>query len=120
MNRRLKHALGIVALLVALASLLVLESPRLDVKQFGVTYVGFYAERFGLDSREVYTALFDDLGIKHVRLPAYWNEIEPKKDSFDFSELDWQLEEANKRGGKVIVAVGMKLPRQAGTVVCIY
>ncbi|OGZ41409.1 MAG: hypothetical protein A3C80_02780 [Candidatus Ryanbacteria bacterium RIFCSPHIGHO2_02_FULL_45_43] len=111
MNRRLKHALGIVALLVALASLLVLESPRLDVKQFGVTYVGFYAERFGLDSREVYTALFDDLGIKHVRLPAYWNEIEPKKDSFDFSELDWQLEEANKRGGKVIVAVGMKLPR---------
>lgn len=80
-------------------------------KAFGVTFSGFYAERFGLDWKKAYLAIFDDLGIKKIRLPAYWNEIEPEEGVFDFSRLDWQVEEAEKRGAEIILAVGRKLPR---------
>lgn len=111
MRRWLKNILIILVILIALAFVLALESPRLNAKLFGVTYAAFYAERFGLDAREVYIALFDDLGVKNIRLPAYWTEVEPKRDKYDFSELDWQLDEAAKREGKIILAVGAKLPR---------
>jgi len=42
---------------------------------------------------------------------AYWDEIEPEQNRFYFADLDWQLAEAEKRGAKVLLAIGGKLPR---------
>lgn len=79
--------------------------------RLGATFSTIYAKDLGLDWKEAYVAALDDLGIRLLRLPAYWNRIEPEPDVFDFSDLDWQLDQANRRGAKVILAVGRKLPR---------
>ena len=55
--------------------------------------------------------MLDDLNIKLVRIPAYWNLTEPKKDEYNFEALDFQLDEAQKHGAKVMLAVGRRLPR---------
>ncbi len=77
----------------------------------GATFSTVYADDLGIDWMAAYTAMLDDLGVRRLRLPAYWSRIEPEPDVYDFSELDWQLEQADRRGVKVILAVGRKLPR---------
>lgn len=111
MKTWLKIAIGGTVILAGVGVILILRTPTLSPRVFGATYSSFYAERFGLDWQEAYQALFDDLGIRNIRLPAYWNEIEPAQGRYDFSRLDWQIEEAEKRNVEVILAVGRKLPR---------
>jgi len=78
---------------------------------YGVTFSQVFAEDLGLDWQQVYSASLDELKIKNYRLVAYWNRIEKKQGVFDFSDLDWQIEEAAKRDAKVILAVGQRTPR---------
>ena len=111
MKTWLKIAIGGMVMLVSVGAILIGRTPSLNPQTFGATYSSFYAERFGLDPKEVYLALFDDLGIKNIRLPAYWNEIEPAQGRYNFSRLDWQIQEARRRNVEVILAVGRKLPR---------
>lgn len=99
--------LCIVILFAVLASRTPVRSPQL----YGITFSSFYAERFGLDPKEVYTAVLDDLEVRNIRVPVYWNEVEKENGIFDFSRFDWQIEEAEKRGAKIILAIGKKLPR---------
>ncbi|MBI4037028.1 beta-galactosidase, partial [Candidatus Daviesbacteria bacterium] len=63
------------------------------------------------DPHTVFLAILDDLKVKNLRLPVYWDKIEPKQGSFDFSSIDQQLNEAKKRGVKIVLVVGRKLPR---------
>lgn len=79
--------------------------------KFGVTFSPSHARYFGLDPKKVLTDSLDDLGIKNYRLSAYWNVVEPLKDGYDFSEVDWQITEVEKRGGSIILAIGRRLPR---------
>lgn len=85
-------------------------TPREDVT-LGMTFSSRYAEGLGLDWRETYLALLDDVKIREWRLPAYWDLIEKQKGEYDYSDLDWQIAEAGKRGGTVILTVGLKVPR---------
>lgn len=78
---------------------------------FGVTFTPGQAGSFGLPWREAYAALLDDLGVRNVRLVAYWDAIEPTEGSFFFDDLDYQLNELAARGGKAILAIGRKTPR---------
>jgi hypothetical protein len=78
---------------------------------WGVTFGHSQAEDLGLDWRETYLALLDDVGVRNVRIPIYWDELEREKNTFDFSSWDWQLEELEKRGGKAMLVIGFKLPR---------
>lgn len=78
----------------------------------GVTFSVPQAEGIGLDWKEAYGAILDDLQVKHLRLSAYWDSIQPaNKDSYDFSDLDYQMSEAQKRNAHVILSIGRKLPR---------
>lgn len=86
------------------------EQPPVNTT-FGVTFSKQQAENFGLDWRKIYIDMLDDLGVKYVRLSAYWNEIEPRRGDFNFEVLDWQIKEAKKRGVKILLAIGRKLPR---------
>lgn len=80
--------------------------------EWGVTFSQTYAQNeLGLDWRQTYLAILDDLRVDHIRLSAYWNMIEKQEGIYDFSDLDWQIEEASKRGVKIILAVGRRLPR---------
>lgn len=78
---------------------------------WGVTFSGKFAEQLGLDWREAYRALMKELHPQKIRLIAYWDEIEKTKDQYDFSALDWQLQEARAINAGVILALGMKVPR---------
>ncbi|MDX1535420.1 MAG: beta-galactosidase [Candidatus Spechtbacterales bacterium] len=78
---------------------------------WGVNFSDWQAEQLGLDWKETYTTLLDEGGVRHVRIPIYWNELEAEQNVYDFSKWDWQLDELEKRGGKAILAVGYKLPR---------
>lgn len=87
-------------------------APKLKDMEFGVTFTPKYCQELGLsDWKKVYLAILDDLGIKRFRLVVYWDEIEKKEGVLDFSDLDFQIDEAEKRGAKVILALGRKLPR---------
>lgn len=87
------------------------KSKPVEKIDFGVTFSKIYAEELGLDWEETYSAILDDLKVKKIRLIAYWPEIEPSQGNFDFKELDWQIDEAQKRGAEIILAVGRRLPR---------
>lgn len=78
---------------------------------YGVTFSKIYAEDFGLDWKSVYIAALDDLKIRRFRIPVYWNDIEPAPKKFNFGDYDWMLAEAEKRGAKIILGIGRKLPR---------
>src|SRR3989339_1191755 len=57
---------------------------------FGVTFSRPFAEQMRIDWREAYLATLDDLGVRKLRLIAYWSEIEPQDNQFYFDDLDWQ------------------------------
>jgi len=78
---------------------------------WGVSFDPYYAESLGLDWREVYLALLDEVGVRNFRLVALWDAVEPEDNRFDFERLDFQLSEAEARGAKVILGVGRRLPR---------
>jgi len=85
-------------------------APKGDVA-LGVTFSIPYAEGLGLDWKQAYLATLDDLGVRKLRIPIYWNRAEKDPDSYDFSETDWMLDEAAKRGAEVILVVGQREPR---------
>jgi hypothetical protein len=79
---------------------------------YGVTFVKSYAEFLGMDWQKTYTAILDDLGVRKFRIPAFWDEIQAGgQDNYDYSALDWQIDEAGKRNAKIILAIGYRLPR---------
>ncbi len=78
---------------------------------FGVTFSKKFANQMQLDWQETYLAILDDLNVKQVRIPTYWEDIEPAMDVYNFEDIDWQLNEAQKRDVKVILVVGRRQPR---------
>lgn len=91
---------------------LVLDGLRpLPPVTFGATFSAQYAASLGLDPRETFTAALDELGVRALRIPAYWEEIEPEPGIYRFDDLDWFVREAGLRNAKIIMAVGFKLPR---------
>ncbi len=78
---------------------------------WGMTFTKSYAEYLGLDWRQTYLAIIDDLGVKSVRIGLNWDDIEPTQGRFDFSDYDWMFNEAQKRGITVLPVIGFKLPR---------
>ncbi|MFA5777740.1 MAG: hypothetical protein WC906_04845 [Parcubacteria group bacterium] len=77
----------------------------------GVTFSNRYAKDIGLDWKETYSAMLDDLKVRKIRVPIYWDWVEPEEGKYDFSEVEWQLQEAQKRKAEVILVVGQKVPR---------
>jgi hypothetical protein len=77
----------------------------------GTSFISDYAQSFGLDPKQTLNAIFQDLGIRQVRLVSYWNQVEKTPGHYDFSDLDWQFAMANKYGAKVSLAIGLRQPR---------
>jgi len=78
---------------------------------YGVTFSYQQAGDLGLDGEELFRAILDDLGVRKLRLAAYWDEIESEPGIYDWSRLDWLLQEAGARDAEIILAVGGRLPR---------
>ncbi len=77
---------------------------------FGVSFSKYRAQSLGLDWQEAYLAILDDLKVTDIRLIAHWDDIEKEPGKLDFTDINWQVAEAEKRGVYVLMAVGYKLP----------
>ena len=115
LKKILKRILKISLLVIFAFFLVVLwalwDVPIRETKSFGATYVDWISEKYGMNGRQVFLEILDDLKVKNIRLPVYWNKVEVAEDVHEFGEIDWQLAEAKKRGAKIILNIGRKLPR---------
>ncbi len=78
--------------------------------QMGVTFVPDYAESLGLNPNQTLNALLN-INIKNFRFTSYWSDIEPKQNTYNFSELDQEFSLANAHHAKVLLVVGLRQPR---------
>lgn len=78
---------------------------------YGMSFNTPYARELGLNWREAYDAILDDLQVRDLRLAAHWPMVEPTPNVYNFEELDYQIKRAEEVGASVILAVGRRLPR---------
>lgn len=77
----------------------------------GITYSKQQAEYLGLDWKATYITLLDELKVKYIRLPIYWEDVEKIQGRFNFDDIDWQLKEASRRNLHVTLVLGTRQPR---------
>ncbi len=113
MGRILKRigvgAATLVAAFVLALAIATLQPP--SDPSWGVTFSPRYARSLGLDAGEAYHWMVGDLGVKHMRFPLYWDEIERTSGTYDFSDVDWYLWDAASHGIEVTLVVGQRSPR---------
>ena len=88
-----------------------IQKPAPEKITYGVSFNTPYAFELGLDWKDTYDAIVDDLNVKHLRLSAHWDLVEPKDNKWNFKEIDYQVEKAQEVGADIIFAVGRRLPR---------
>lgn len=79
--------------------------------EYGLTFSPQQARELGLEWKTIFLSMLDDLGVKKIRLSAYWDKIESREGEYDWQELDWQIDRASERGAEIILAAGARLPR---------
>jgi hypothetical protein len=88
-----------------------LGAPELEKTRYGITFSTVYAKQLGLDPRESYLTLVEDLGVRAVRLPVYWSEVEIAPNEFDWALMDQLIDDSEALGVKLTLVVGTKVPR---------
>lgn len=102
----------IVCLVVLMTILAIVFRPAdTQITKVGSSFSVKYAHELGIDWQAAYTALLDDIGIRYLRLMSHWDDHEKVNNEYDFSELDWQMDEAAKRGAQVSLSIGLRQPR---------
>ncbi len=113
-HRWLQILLGLLAAWLIVSLLIAIQfriKHRNDPVRLGISFSVKYADELGVDWQENFTALLDDLQFRNFRLMSYWDVHEPENNQYDFSVLDWQMDEAAKRGAMVNLAIGERQPR---------
>lgn len=109
-NFNYKRVLIFLGIIFVFFWLLSLEVNPQEGLKYGVSFSRFHSDELKLDWKEAYLAVLDELKAKHLRLVAHWPLTEPKDGVYNFSELDFQIKEAEKRNVTVILAIGHRLP----------
>ena len=115
--KKILKIIGIIIFIAVSVPIIALGYFNLPVKnandgaKLGMTFSSKYAASIGLDWKANFIAMLDDLKIKKIRIPVYWDQVEAKEGVYDFSDVDWQLNEARQRNSEIILAVGQKTPR---------
>lgn len=88
-----------------------LFAPKAQKVAYGVTFSYPYAQSLGLDWKQTFQDILNDLKPKYLRLSAYWDATEPNKDQYNFDDLDYQIDQTSGHNTQVVLAVGRRLPR---------
>ena len=104
-------ALAVKIVLLVLIIVFLAQKQVPETITYGMSFNTMYATELGLDWKETYDAILGDLGVRHLRLAAHWPMIEPVDGTYNFTELDYQIAEAERVGAEVILGVGRRLPR---------
>jgi hypothetical protein len=113
-SKWIKSSLIVFVILLAIAFSLANSFQRKhtnDPLVFGVSFSTKFAKELGLDWKQAYLAIAKDLGIKKLRIMSYWDEYQISEDKYDFTDLDWQFEQAEKNDIKLSLAIGLRQPR---------
>ncbi|MEI7512423.1 MAG: DMT family transporter [Candidatus Uhrbacteria bacterium] len=102
---------GLAIIFVGVGLAFVSWLPATVSTKYGFTWSMPYAREIGIDPKAGYETALKELHPKHVRLMAYWSEIEAEEKTYDFSDLDWQLQTSEQNGVSVTLAIGARLPR---------
>lgn len=108
---RVVKAVFIIAAIVLIANLILEKRYAVSRTFYGVTFSPRYAKYLKLDWQKTYISILDDLKVKRLRIPTYWDILQPKEEEYDFSQIDFMLDEAKTREAKVILVLGVKQPR---------
>ncbi len=84
---------------------------RHDKIELGTSFTPDVAQDLGVDWKANYIALLDDLKFRNFRLMSYWEDSEPTPGNYNFDNLDWQFQQADMRGAKISLAIGLRQPR---------
>ena len=102
----------IITLLTTLFLLLWIHQSQADGKTvWGVDFSESQAVYLGLNPVETYSAIINDLGVKHIKIHINWNATEPTRSQFDFTSLDRMVREAEENDVELILVIGMKTGR---------
>ena len=110
-RKKILYTFLVILLIGVLSMWYLAQSKKPDLITYGMSFNTMYAKELGLDWKETYDAIVDDLGVRHFRLAAHWPMIEPSDNNYNFSELDYQIKRAEEVNAEVILAVGRRLPR---------
>ncbi len=77
----------------------------------GLSFSQKQSAALGLDWKENYLAILNELKPKYLRLSTHWDLIEVEPGYYNFSDLDWQIEQARENNVSLILAIGMRTPR---------
>ncbi|MDD2758200.1 MAG: beta-galactosidase [Patescibacteria group bacterium] len=106
-----------IVLIIILALLLIgvvihfCTQKRNTAQIYGTNFNDEYAAFLGLDPHQTFATLLDDWGFRYIRLAVQWDVVEAQRGIYNFSELNWYMDEAAKRGAKITLVVGQKIPR---------
>jgi hypothetical protein len=112
----LQIILSIVSIILALTIVVVcffsIGKAKLPEKiTWGVDFSQMQAESLGLDWKQTYLALLNNLGAKNIKIHTQWDWIEGQQNSYFFDDTDWQINQAKNNGANVIYVVGLKSGR---------
>jgi len=117
LHLKLPTIIAVISLLVILVVILVGEMAFEKFYSFptevnlGVTFSPKYAKYLKLDWQKTYIRILDELKVSRIRIPTYWEILEPAPSEYNFSETDFMLKEAEEKGAEVILVVGARQPR---------
>jgi len=100
-------SISLIAFLFILNIFFSLTRAEKNIK-WGIVFSQKHAEALGLDWKEGYLAMLDDLKANNIKILVHWDLIENKRGDFFFEDLDWKVREAEKRDGNIILVIGMK------------
>ena len=81
------------------------------MSNLGVSFSIKYARELGLNPKACLQAALKELGVRRLRLMSYWDLHEPSPGVYDFRELDWQFDLAEKYKAQISLAIGLRQPR---------
>ena len=87
------------------------KAPESKKMTWGVDFSQMQTEILGLNWKETYLAIINDLNAKNIKLHTQWDWVEGIKGDFYFDDIDWQIKKAEDNNVKIIYVVGMKTGR---------
>jgi len=113
MRKVIKIILGsLLFLLIVVFCFLFVGSPEpAEDMKWGVNFSKKHSQNLGLDWKENYNAILEDLGADHLKIVAYWDWVEPQQDKYNFDNLDWQVKRAEEENAKLLLVMGQRVPR---------
>jgi hypothetical protein len=82
-----------------------------EFPQFGASFSLHRCHELGLDPKKLLTAAIEDVGFRRFRLMSYWNIHELSQGTYDFTELDWQMDVCATHDCAVSLSIGKRQPR---------